>query len=53
MEKLEFLVNNDTNYLMHLSKRAFLIIDLPLKNSQLGFLLIWKIVEEYPSLFDH
>lgn len=53
IETYDLIVNNDTDFPTRPATRAISITDLALTSPELGFLWVWEILKEYPSLSDH
>lgn len=53
IEKFDLLVNNEPGRTTRPASEGMSIIDLALSTTELEFLTLWEILEEYPSLSDH
>lgn len=53
IDKFELIINNNTDFATRPASQGISIIDLALNIGNLGPLILWEILEEYPLLFDH
>lgn len=53
IEKFDLLLNNESGRTTRLVSNGISILDLALSTVELGFLILWEIPEDYPSLSDH
>ena len=53
IEKFDLLINNESGRTTRPASAGVSVIDLALSTIELGFLTLWEIPEEYPSLSDH
>lgn len=53
IEKFDFFINNEPGRTTRPASKGISIIDLAFSTTELGFLTLWEIPEEYPSLSDH
>lgn len=53
IEKFDLLINNESGRTTRPASNRVSIIDLALSLAELGFLTLWEIPKDYPSLSDH
>ena len=53
IEKFDLLINNKLGRTTRPASTGVSVIDLALSTVELGFLTLWEVPEEYPSLSDH
>ncbi len=53
IEKYDLFINNKLGQTIRPASTRVSVIDLALSIVKLGFLILWEVPEEYPSLLDH